>query len=84
MLSKLCWYFWQLFPCTYRTFYGDELGCIHFTVWKMWFGRCYRIDDVIVDTFTSTLDGTLRILDALCETNCGHLTRYQAHPDCPN
>ena len=49
----------------------------------MWFGRCYRIDDVIVDTFTSTLDGTLRILDALCETNCGHL-RTQSPPECLN
>lgn len=49
MLSKLCWCFWQLFPCTYRTFYNDECGELHFTVWKMWFGRCYQIDDVVVD-----------------------------------
>ena len=69
LLSKLCWCFWQLFPCTYRTFYGDEFGRIHFAVWKMWFGRCYRINDVIVDTFTTTLDGTLRLLDALCAAN---------------
>ena len=24
MLSKLCWCFWQLFPCTYRTYYGEK------------------------------------------------------------
>ena len=69
VLSKLCWCFWQLFPCTYRTFYGDEYGRIHFAVWKMWFGRCYRANDVIVDTFTTTLDDTLRLLDALCAAN---------------
>ena len=69
MLSKLIWCFWQLFPCTYRTFYGDEYGRIHFVVWKMWFGHCYRGNDVTVDTFTMTLDGTLRLLDALCAAN---------------
>ena len=68
-MSKLVWYFWQLFPCTYRTFYGDDLGRIHFAVWKMWFGRCYRGNDVIVVTFAGTLDDTLRLLDALCPTN---------------
>ena len=82
MFEKLRWCLWQLFPCTYRTFYGDELGRIHFAVWKMWFGRCYQIDEVIVDTVTTTLDGILRILDALCETNGGHLARYQARPGC--
>ena len=30
----------------------------------MWFGRCYRANDVIVDTFTARLDDTLRLLDA--------------------
>jgi len=69
VLSKLCWCFWQLFPCTYRTFYGDEYGRIHFAVWKMWFGRCYRVNDVIVDTFITAMDDTLRLLDALCAAN---------------
>jgi NAD(P)H-nitrite reductase large subunit len=35
----------------------------------MWFGRCYRVNDVIVDTFTTALDDTLRLLDALCAAN---------------
>jgi hypothetical protein len=65
MLSKLCWYFWQLFPCTYRTYYGDDRGRLHFAVWKMWFGRCYYVHDVIVDTFTTVLDDTLRLLDSV-------------------
>jgi len=66
MMSRVRWCFWQLFPCTYRTFYADEFGCIHFAVWKMWFGRCYRVHDVIVDTFRTALDETLRLLDATC------------------
>jgi hypothetical protein len=64
VLSKLRWYFWQLFPCTYRTYYGDDAGRLHFTVWKMWFGRCYYIHDVIVDTFGTMLEDTLRWLEA--------------------
>jgi len=64
MLSNLCWYFWQLFPCTYRTYYGDDRGRLHFVVWKMWFGQCYYIHDVIVDTFTTLLDDTLRMLES--------------------
>jgi hypothetical protein len=71
LLSELCWRFWQLFPCTYRTFYGDEFGRIHFAVWKMWFGHCYRANDVIVDTFTGTLDDTLRLLDCLSVASRG-------------
>jgi hypothetical protein len=69
MLNKLCWCFWQLFPCTYRTFYGDKFGRIHFVVWKMWFGRCYRANDVTVDTFAMAIDETLCLLDALCVTS---------------
>jgi len=66
VLSKLCWCFWQLFPCTYRTYYGDEDGRLHFAVWKMWFGRCYYVHDVIVDTFATLLDDTLRMLESAC------------------
>ena len=49
MMSKLGWYVRQLFPLTYRTFYLDAQGLLHFAVWKMWFGRCYRVTDVFVD-----------------------------------
>lgn len=37
----------QLLPLTYRTEYKAQ-GEKHFAVWKMWFGRCYKIDDVTV------------------------------------
>jgi hypothetical protein len=69
VLNKLRWYLWQLFPCTYRAYYGDMAGRVHFTVWKMWFGRCYYTHDVIVDTFSTMMDDTLRLLDALCAGN---------------
>lgn len=47
-MGNLLWYLKQLFPLTYRTWYRDSNGEQHFTVWKMWFGRSYNIDDVIV------------------------------------
>jgi len=42
-------YYWahQLFPFTYRSRYSIR-GRKHFTVWRMWLGRCFDIDDVIV------------------------------------
>lgn len=41
------WYLKQIFPLTYRTTY-EEGGEKHFCVWKMWLGRCYRINDVVI------------------------------------
>lgn len=41
------WYIMQLFPLTYRTRYEED-GQLHFTVWKMWMGRSYAIDDHII------------------------------------
>jgi hypothetical protein len=46
--SKLVWCVKQLLPLTYRTRYGDAAGQ-HFTVWRMWFGRCFAITDVLVE-----------------------------------
>lgn len=43
----MLWYIKQLFPCLYRTTYWQD-GKKHFVVWRMWFGRCFAIDDVIV------------------------------------
>lgn len=43
------WYLKQLFPLTYRSHYGEMQGSIvipRFAVWKMWFGRCYKIEVV--------------------------------------
>jgi hypothetical protein len=65
MMSKLGWYVRQLFPLTYRTFYLDAQGLLHFAVWKMWFGRCYRVTDVFVDCYLTALDDTIKTLRAL-------------------
>lgn len=46
-MGKITWYLKQLLPLTYRTTYGRD-GRQHFTVWRMWFGRCFDIDDVVV------------------------------------
>jgi hypothetical protein len=50
MIQRLTWYFWQLFPCTYRTTYKDDKGHEHFSVWKMWLGRSYSVIDVDLST----------------------------------
>jgi len=43
----MIWYLKQLLPLTYRTKYGENEET-HFVVWKMWFGRCFDIDDYVV------------------------------------
>jgi hypothetical protein len=43
----MLWHLKQLLPLTYRTEYGQD-GKQHFVVWKMFFGRCYKIDDVVI------------------------------------
>lgn len=47
-LQNLMWYPKQLIPFTYRTWYVDGDGKKHYTVWQMWFGRCFNVDDVVV------------------------------------
>jgi len=47
-LERLRWLARQLLPLTYRTTYGDEAGRRHFAVWRMWFGRCFDVTDVVV------------------------------------
>ena len=46
-MHKLTWYAKQIVPMTYRTEVGRN-GAQHFIVWKMWLGRCYRIDDRVL------------------------------------
>jgi hypothetical protein len=47
-------FFTSLIPRTHWTSYGRETAPgsgdfkPHFTVWKMWFGRCYNVIDVEV------------------------------------
>ena len=44
------WYLKQLFSLTYRSRFGEirDDGTItpRFAVWKMWFGRCYKVEVV--------------------------------------
>lgn len=46
-MNRLIWYVKQLWPCTYRTTYRED-GALHFCVWRMFLGRCFAIDDVVV------------------------------------
>jgi hypothetical protein len=46
-MNKLIWYLRQLLPLHYRTHYTDAQGRRHFTVWQMWLGRCFSVDDVV-------------------------------------
>ena len=43
-MDKLIWYLRQLLPLYYETHYGNEQGW-HFVTWRMWFGRCFGIND---------------------------------------
>jgi len=40
--ASLRWYVKQLLPLTYVSRYHQE-GRWKLAVWKMWFGRCYKI-----------------------------------------
>ena len=44
-MSKITWYLKQLLPLTYRSRYRDAAGARHFCVWRMWFGRCFQVED---------------------------------------
>jgi len=48
--ANFVWHLRQLLPLTYRTHYTDAGGQKHFQVWRMWFGRVFDNEDVIVDT----------------------------------
>lgn len=45
--QRIVWLFRQLLPLHYRTYY-TEGGVRHFAVWRMWFGRVFAHDDVVV------------------------------------
>jgi len=46
-IQKTEWYLKQMLPLTYRTTCVYD-GQRHFIVWKMWFGRCFSVDDYVV------------------------------------
>lgn len=45
---QIRWYFKQLFPLTYRSEYADTDGNPRFCVWKMWFGKCYNVEEFAI------------------------------------
>ncbi len=65
-VNRWIWRLKQLLPLTYRTTYGDAQGQ-HFTVWKMWLGRCFAIDDVLVAQPFEAADGPDRLEEAEAE-----------------
>jgi hypothetical protein len=50
--SHLIWMLRQLFPLHYRTTYLDERQQRHYAVWRMWWGRVFAHDDVVVRSGT--------------------------------
>jgi len=51
ILFCVTWYLRQLLPLLYRTYYADGDGNVRLAVWRMWFGRCFACDDVVLDPF---------------------------------
>ena len=63
-IQKIKWYIKQMLPLTYRGVYIAE-GKNRFSVFKMWFGKCYNID-------------TFEIINP---NNCGTKYYYTAKKD---
>lgn len=47
-MNRFKWYLKQLLPLTYRSRYRTSDGERRFCVWRMWFGRCFAVEDVAV------------------------------------
>jgi hypothetical protein len=47
-MRKVKWALRQLVPLTYRSRYQTGDGVNHFSVWRMWFGKVFSHDDVII------------------------------------
>ena len=52
MLQKIKWFLKQLFPLTYTSYYKSG-GQDILTIWKMWFGRSYKITNYFVSGIMS-------------------------------
>jgi hypothetical protein len=44
----MLWYLKQLLPFTYRSHYFDSEHEPHLAVWRMWLGRCFDVEDVVI------------------------------------
>ena len=47
-MKRAIWYLRQLLPLTYRSHYRDAQGNKRFSVWKMWMGHAYAIEDYCI------------------------------------
>lgn len=43
-INNILWHIKQLLPLKYHTEYGKN-GKTFVTVWKMWFGRCFCVEE---------------------------------------
>ena len=48
-IEKIKWFLRQLLPLTYRSRYTSN-NEPHFCVWKMWLGKCYQVEDYVIQT----------------------------------
>lgn len=72
ILGALVWWLCQLLPLVYRVYYCDERGRIHFAVWRMWFGRCFAVTDVVVDPYANSGNAKVNaLLELWARTNLG-------------
>lgn len=46
--SRAVWYVKQLLPLFYVSHYRDGENRLHFCQWRMWFGRCFFVDDRVI------------------------------------
>lgn len=46
-MIRMAWYLRQLLPLTYRSHYRTD-DVRHFAVWRMWFGRVFDHEDVVI------------------------------------
>lgn len=42
------WMLCQMLPLTYRSHYHDQAGKSYFAVWRMWLGRVFAYECVVV------------------------------------
>jgi len=47
MLNKIVWSLRQLLPLSYTTTYKEN-GQWHACHWRMWFGRCFSVNDRVL------------------------------------
>jgi hypothetical protein len=57
--NKVVWAIRQLFPLTYRSHY-ESAGKKMFSVYKMWFGHTYKVENFVLDLEYITQDQKIK------------------------